>query len=75
MEHLFWVWLAFNIVFGMWSARNWLYWLCGALTNKTFIQSDLGRVLDLITLVSVLSMIFMFNFEFDGSTFKFTLDF
>lgn len=62
MELLFWVWLSFNIVFGVWSARNWIISLWAACTNETIIQSDLGRALDLIVPVSILTMIFMFCF-------------
>lgn len=70
MEHLFLVWFAFNIVFGMWSARNWLLAFWAACTNRTLIQSSLGRILDLIIPVSILTMFFMF----DGSIITFSLN-
>ena len=73
MEHLFWVWLAFNIVFGLWSARNWFFSFWAACTNRTTNQSELGYVLDLIVPVSILTMFFMVNFSVDGSNIVFSL--
>lgn len=61
MEIVYNVWLAFNIVFGLWSGRNWLiYFYCG-LTGNKFSQSDGGKVLDLLAVVSVLSFLFTFH--------------
>lgn len=61
MEIVYNVWLAFNVVFGLWSSRNWLiYFYCG-LTGKVFSQSDAGKMLDLLAVASVLSFLFTFH--------------
>lgn len=53
------VWLAFNIVFGLWTGRNnILVRLWAAITNDKYLQNDLGKLLDLLVLVSVLAYYF-----------------
>ena len=49
------LWLAFNIIFGIWSARNWLLWALGVFLNKSYNQSNIGQMLDLIIPVSILT--------------------
>lgn len=52
------VWLAFNIVFGLWSARNLAIRFWSFATNYKYLQSDMGRFLDLLVLVSLLAYYF-----------------
>lgn len=49
------IWLAFNIIFGLWSARNWCLWLIGVFSNRTYRQNTLGQMLDLVIPVSILA--------------------
>lgn len=48
-------WLAFNVIFGLWSARNWLMFFYAAGSGRKFKQSDLGKILDMLILVSIAS--------------------
>lgn len=54
------IWLALNIVFGVWSSRNWMVYFYAKLKNKTFNQSSLGQILDLLILTSCLAYILTF---------------
>jgi hypothetical protein len=54
MEIVLNIWLAFNIVFGLWSSRNWAVWLWAGLTDRNFKQSQTGKMIDLLVLVSIL---------------------
>ena len=58
MEILMNLWLAFNIVFGIWTARNVSIRVIASISRRGFIQSDLGKFLDLMVLVSVLAYVF-----------------
>ncbi len=49
------IWLALNIVFGLWSARNWLYWSIATLFDKRYNQSSAGVILDLVIPLSCLA--------------------
>jgi hypothetical protein len=49
------IWLAFNIVFGCWSARNWVIWLYTVVRGLSFTQSMSGEMLDLSILTSVVA--------------------
>jgi hypothetical protein len=55
------VWLAFNIVFGLWSGRNFAIRFWTLITNDRYQQSDLGKILDLLVLVSILAYYFTVN--------------
>lgn len=55
MEILMNVWLALNVVFGLWSARNWIIYLYAVFTNATFKQSDVGKALDLLIVSSIMA--------------------
>ena len=55
MSELMVVWFSFNVVFGLWSARNWLLWLVAEFTGGYYSQSTAGKLLDLVTLVSCIS--------------------
>lgn len=57
MEIYMTAWLAFNVVFGLFTLRNRLVYVYAILTNKAFIQSDLGRMLDLFVLTSIVAYI------------------
>lgn len=61
MEIIYNVWLAFNIVFGLWSSRNWLIYFYCSLSGNISSQSDAWKILDLLTVVSVLSFLFTFH--------------
>lgn len=56
------IWLALNIVFGVWSARNWLVYFYGKLSGRKVLQSELGRLVDLTILSSILAYWFTFGF-------------
>lgn len=56
MEILMNLWFSFNVVFGVWSAKNWFVYLYASITSKyKFSQNQLGKMLDLIVLVSILT--------------------
>jgi hypothetical protein len=61
MEIIYNVWLAFNIIFGLWSSRNWLIYLYACCANRKYNQSSMGTLFDLIVPVSVLSFLFTFH--------------
>lgn len=61
MELVYNVWLAFNIVFGLWSSRNWLLWAYAMLSGHKFRQAEFGKILDLFVLISILSFMFTFH--------------
>lgn len=52
------IWLALNIVFGMWSARNWLVYFWSIVSGSKYNQSDLGTILDLLIPASCLAYYF-----------------
>lgn len=54
------IWLALNIVFGLWSGRNWLMWVVAAVFNKSYNQSQSGAVLDLTIPASCLAYYFTY---------------
>jgi len=49
------VWLSLNIVFGLWSARNWQIYFCARLFGKRYQQNQIGMFLDLIIPSSILA--------------------
>lgn len=56
MEILMNFWLAFNIVFGIFSGFNWLMFIFTCFSDRyKFNQNQLGQLLDLITPVSILA--------------------
>lgn len=61
MEILMNLWLAFNIVFGLWTGRNLGVRVVAFLKNKAYVQNDLGKTLDLLVLVSILAHYFTVN--------------
>jgi hypothetical protein len=58
MEILMNLWLAFNIVFGIWTAKNVSLRAVAFILRKGYTQSDLGKFLDLIVMVSILAYVF-----------------
>lgn len=52
------IWLALNIVFGLWSARNWLIYFAGVVSGRGCSQNQLGAILDLIIPASCLAYYF-----------------
>ena len=57
MEILMNIWVVFNLVFGLFTLKNYLKVLWGILKNRGYTQSDLGKLLDMVVLVSILSYI------------------
>lgn len=55
------VWLALNIIFGLWSGYNWFLWLIAVFTGATYRQSQLGAMLDLIIPSSCLAYYLTFH--------------
>jgi len=55
MENLMLIWLAFNIVFGLWAARNWLVYFTAFFTGGRYTQNSLGRILTLLATTSCLA--------------------
>lgn len=51
------VWLSFNIVFGLWSLRNWIGWVCALMSGKQVNQNTLGVMMDLVIPASILAYI------------------
>jgi hypothetical protein len=58
MEVLMNLWLAFNVVFGLWTGKNLLVRLTAFITHRKFIQAELGKFIDLFVLVSILAYYF-----------------
>jgi hypothetical protein len=58
MEILMNLWLAFNVVFGLWTAKNISVRVRAFVSRKGYTQSDLGKFLDLIVMVSILAYVF-----------------
>jgi len=54
-------WLAFNIIFGLWSARNWLLYIYAKLMGARFTQGEYGRLLDLLIPTSCLAYYLTFH--------------
>lgn len=49
------IWLALNIVFGLWSARNWTIFTYCVLFGGRIHQAQLGKLLDLVVPASILA--------------------
>lgn len=58
MEVLMNLWLAFNVVFGLWTVKNMSVRVRAFVSRKGYTQSDLGEFLDLMIVVSVLTYVF-----------------
>ena len=58
MEILMNVWLAFNVVFGLFTGKNLLIKVWSVIDGGTYIQSELGNFLDMLVLVSILAYYF-----------------
>jgi hypothetical protein len=52
------IWLALNIVFGLFTANNCLVWVRSKFLGRVYYQNDLGRMLDLIIIASCLAYYF-----------------
>ena len=64
------LWISFNIVFGLWSLTNWVKYFYYVVTNRKFDQSNLGKMLDLVILCSILTYVFSYHsILFDTSAF------
>ena len=62
MEIFMNVWLALNIVFGLFTSKNILIRIQVALSDKyEYSQSDFGKILDLIVISSCLAYYFTIN--------------
>lgn len=55
METLMNLWFAFNLVFGLNTGRNYGIAIWAWLRDKQYQQSNFGRLLDLVVLVSLLT--------------------
>ncbi len=55
------LWLAFNIIFGLWSARNWVIYVYAKVIGAKFNQSSSGRMLDLAIPTSCLAFYLTFH--------------
>lgn len=51
------VWFSFNIVFGLWTAKNYLTYMRAKLTDRSYSQSTFGMLLDLVVLTSILTFL------------------
>lgn len=49
------IWLALNIVLGLWSSKNWLVYFFAVLFGKRYQQNQIGGFLDLIIPSSILA--------------------
>ena len=61
MEIFMNVWLALNIVFGLWTIRNKSVTVFGMITGRGSCQSDFGKILDLVVISSCLAYYFTTN--------------
>lgn len=61
MEIVYNIWLAFNIVFGIWSTKNWIKWVYAKFADLIYNQSQTGKMIDLFVMVSILSFVFTFH--------------
>lgn len=55
------IWLALNIVFGLWSARNWSVKFFALLSGERYQQNQIGGFLDLIIPSSILAYYFTYH--------------
>lgn len=59
IELLMNIWLALNIVFGIWSARNWLaFFIYCFSSGSRFNETNLEKYLDLVIPASCLAYYF-----------------
>lgn len=49
------LWIAFNIIFGLFTSRNVVVYLYAATTNRSYRQSELGYILDMVVMSSCLA--------------------
>lgn len=49
------MWLALNIVFGIWTTRNIFVRVYSILVGGKYSQSDLGKILDMVVISSVIA--------------------
>ena len=49
------IWLALNIVFGLWTTRNIFMRVWSILVGRKCSQSDLGKILDMTVISSVIA--------------------
>lgn len=61
MEILVNVWIAFNTIFGLWTARNLVVRVWSVVTCRKYLQSSSGKIIDLFVLVSCLSFWLTFH--------------
>lgn len=55
MELVMNVWLAFNTVFGLFTAKNLIVRVCTFFNRGKYHQNDLGKFLDMVVLTSILA--------------------
>ena len=61
MSDLITVWFAFNVVFGMWSVKNWITWGVALFGGRGFVQNETGKLLDLVIASSCLAQYLIIN--------------
>ena len=61
MSELMTGWFAFNVVFGLWSAKNWITWGVAFFGGHTFHQNTAGKLLDLVIASSCLAQYLIVN--------------
>lgn len=49
------IWFSFNVVFGFFSATNYLVHIKGYLYNRKSLQSTFGKITDMVVMTSILS--------------------
>lgn len=49
------IWLALNIVFGLWTARNIFVRVWSIVLGGKYSQHDLGKILDMVVISSVIA--------------------
>jgi len=58
MEIFMNIWLALNIVFGLWTLRNKVVTTFGIISGRGSYQSSFGKILDLVVIASCLAYYF-----------------
>ncbi len=64
MQEYMVIWFSFNMVFGLWSLRNYLTMVVGFLTGRGYRQNTLGKFIDLVVLSSCLSQYLIYTGAF-----------
>lgn len=54
------LWIAFNVIFGLFTLRNFVIRLYATVNRRAYRQSELGYILDMVVMSSCLAFVLEF---------------